>query len=170
MAHCRKGNQEGQCHSRNSDSGRPVYFLAECPYTTTLKSKGEEMITGHRKQNYVAELASATHSLIADLPPGLGGTDLGPDPHELLEAALAACTILTVQLYADRKMWKLESTDVKVSIDKEGAQSHLTREISFRGELSEEQVTRLLEIADKCPIHKLLTSDVSISTTLKAQA
>ena len=81
---------------------------------------------------------------------------------------MGACTVITVQMYADRHEWKLESTDVKISIDKEGPQSHLTREISFKGDLSPEQITRLLEIADKCPIHKLMTSDISISTVLAA--
>ena len=124
------------------------------------------MISGRRLQQYVAELHSATNSLLSDLPESLGGTGSGFDPHELFEAALAACTILTVQMYADRKQWPLESTDVKVHIETEGAQSRLVREISFRGPLDAEQVDRLVSIADKCPIHKLMTSDISISTVL----
>ena len=122
------------------------------------------MITGKRKENYVAEIISRSHSILADVPMQSGGTDLAPDPHELFEAALAACTIITVQMYAERKMWKLESTDVKVTVDQEGAESHITREISFRGELNDGQIARLLEIADKCPIYKLMTSRISIST------
>ena len=124
------------------------------------------MITGRRKENYVAEISNGNHQIIADISQKLGGTDLGFDPHDIFEAALAACTIITVQMYAERHQWQLESTDVKISIDKEGPQSHLNREISFRGDLSPEQITRLLEIADKCPIHKLMTSDISISTVL----
>lgn len=126
------------------------------------------MITGHRKEKYVAEITSQSHTIIADIAKNFGGTDLGPDPHELFQASLAACTIITVQMYADRHGWKLESTDVKVNIDKEGSQSHLVREIAFRGELTEEQITRLMEIANKCPIHKLMTSDISISTVFMA--
>jgi putative redox protein len=126
------------------------------------------MITGHRKERYVAELSSGMHTLVADISQKLGGTDVGPDPHELFEAALAACTIITVQMYADRKQWKLDSVDVKVTVDKEGAQSHLTREVSFRGELDAEQTERLLDIANKCPIHKLMSSEISISTVLVA--
>jgi putative redox protein len=126
------------------------------------------MITGRRREKYVAEITSGNHQIIADISQKLGGTDLGADPHEIFEAALGACTIITVQMYADRHEWKLESTDVKISIDKEGPQSHLVREIQFKGDLSQEQITRLLEIADKCPIHKLMTSDISISTVLVA--
>ncbi len=124
------------------------------------------MISGSRKQQYVAELHSATNELLADLPEQLGGTDLGFDPHELFEAAIVACTILTLQMYADRKQWPLESADVKVRIEKEGAQSQLIREIALRGPLDAQQVERLIDIADKCPIHKLMTGDVSISTVL----
>jgi putative redox protein len=122
------------------------------------------VVTGHRKENYVAEIHSGIHTLVADVPQKLGGTDLGPGPHDLLEAALTACTIITLQMYANRQKWNLESADVKVSIDKEGPESHLTREISLKGDLSPEQKARLLEIANKCPIHKLLTSKIEIST------
>ena len=128
------------------------------------------MITGKRKEKFVAEITSGSHTIIADVRANLGGTDTGPEPHEIFEASLAACTIITVQMYADRHAWKLDSTDVKVTLDKDGAQSHLTREIAFRGDLSVEQITRLLEIADKCPIHKLMTSAITITTVLAADS
>lgn len=124
------------------------------------------MITGKRKEKFVVELSTGNHTIIADVREKLGGTDAGPEPHEIFEASLAACTIITVQMYADRHAWKLDSTDVKVTLDKEGAQSHLTREIAFQGDLSAEQISRLLEIADKCPIHKLMTSETTITTVL----
>ena len=124
------------------------------------------MVTGHRKENYVVEITAGNHTLTADVLPKLRGTDLGPDPHEIFEASLAACTIITLQMYADRQQWKLESADVTIRIDQEGAQSHLTREIALRGDLTADQAARLLEIADKCPIHKLMTSDISITTVL----
>lgn len=124
------------------------------------------MVTASRINKYVTEVISGQHKMIADVSPKLGGTDLGPGPHEILEAALAACTIITVQMYADRKNWPLISTNVKVSIDREGPETHLTREISFSGELSSEQRDRLLVIANKCPIHKLLTSSITVTTNL----
>ena len=122
------------------------------------------MVTGKRRENLVAELKANTHTILADVAKKLGGTDLGPGPHEIFEASLAACTIITLQMYAQRHQWKLESTDVIVTIDKEGSESHLTREISLRGDLADEQKMKLLEIADKCPIHKLMTSHISITT------
>ena len=123
------------------------------------------MVTGRRKEKLTAEIKANAHVLLADVIEKLGGTDQWPGPHEIFEAALAACTIITVQMYADRHQWKLDSTDVKVTIDQEGAESHLTREISFKGDLTQEQQQRLLEIAGKCPIHKLMTSHISITTT-----
>lgn len=122
------------------------------------------MITAVHREKLVAEITAGTHKLLADVPVNLGGTGLGPGPHEILEASLAACTIITLQMYADRHQWNLTSTDVKVTIDKEGAESHLKREITLKGELTGEQKTRLMEIADKCPVHKLMTSQISIST------
>lgn len=123
------------------------------------------MVTGQRKELLVATMVAGNFSIISGVPEKLGGRDEGPNPHELLEAALAACTIITVQMYADRKGIPLESTDVKVNTVSEGAEkSVISREISFRGNLTTEQKTRLAEIADKCPIHKLLQSSVTIET------
>lgn len=125
------------------------------------------MITGSRKEPLVAEIVVRNHHLISGLVEKLGGQDEGPNPHELLEASLAACTILTAQLYANRKGMKLESTDVQVRITAEGKDSVISREVSFRGELSEAEKTRLLEIVNKCPIHNLLESNIKIETTVK---
>jgi len=122
------------------------------------------MVEGKKWGKQAAEIAIGEHKIIADTSKNLGGTDLGPNPHQILEAALSACTIITVQMYADRKAWALQSTQVKVSIDREGPESHITREISFTGDLSSEQRSRLLDIAEKCPVHKLLSSSISIST------
>ncbi|MGZ3721172.1 MAG: OsmC family protein, partial [Bdellovibrionota bacterium] len=115
------------------------------------------MITGKRGSGLSAALSDGRHSFLAGLETKLGGIDEAPGPHELLEAALTACTILTVQLYADRKQWKLEGTDVKVQIVQEGAGGNkLRREVTFRGELDADQRARLREIAEKCPIHLFL--------------
>jgi len=122
------------------------------------------MVKGHRKEKFQVALQTSSQTLISDVKENLGGTDLGPDPHELLEASLVACTVITVQMYADHKKWNLQSTEVQVKIDKEGADSHILREIRFTGDLTEEQRTRLMEIANKCPIHKLLTGKIEITT------
>lgn len=123
------------------------------------------MITATRKNDLVAEIKVRSHTFISGLVEKLGGHDEAPNPHELLEAALAACTILTAQMYANRRGYKLESTDVVVKIDSEGAETQISREVSFKGELSPEEKTKLFEIIEKCPIHNLLQSHVTISTT-----
>ena len=123
------------------------------------------MIEGNRAGELTAELHVRTHRLISGLSEKLGGHDEGPNPHELLEAALAACTILTVQLYANRKGIPLESTDAIVKILSEGPETVISRELSYHGNLTREQKDRLTEIAEKCPIHKLLESHVTIKTT-----
>lgn len=123
------------------------------------------MITGIRKDNLTAEISVRSHKIVSGLLENLGGQDEGPNPHELVEAALAACTILTAQMYANRKGIKLDSTDVVVKIVSEGADSVIEREVSFKGDLTEEERTRLGEIVEKCPIHKLLQSNIKINTT-----
>lgn len=125
------------------------------------------MIEGIRKQQLVAELQDGRHQILSDVLASLGGTDQGQNPHELLESALAACTIITVQMYADRHSWPLKNTRVKVVIDKEGAESHIQRQVHFEGELTAEQTARLLEIANKCPIHRLLSSHIQIDTKME---
>ncbi|MGZ3695116.1 MAG: OsmC family protein [Bdellovibrionota bacterium] len=122
------------------------------------------MVSGSRKSGLVAELRVPAHTFLSGLGENQGGHDEGPNPHELLEAALAACTILTAQLYADRKGWPLESTNVKVKILSEGAETLISQEISYTGNLSVEQRSRISEIVNKCPIHRLLESKVKIET------
>lgn len=125
------------------------------------------MITGNRKNILAAEIQVRNHTLISGVSAELGGKDEGPDPHELLQAALAGCTIITVQMYANRKQWPLESIDVKIKIlseNKEG--TVISRDVSFKGDLTQEQRDQLLVIANKCPIHRLLTGNVQIQTQM----
>lgn len=125
------------------------------------------MITGGRNGNLGAILKTKHFQITAGVPVELGGIDDGPSPHEILEAALAACTTITVQMYANRKEWPLKSTDVVVKITSETPTgTEITRDIRFVGELSEEQRQRLLEIANKCPIHRLLSGRIEIKTNL----
>lgn len=125
------------------------------------------MITGSLKNTLAAEIQVRNHSLVSGVSTALGGKDEGPDPHELLQAALAGCTIITVQMYANRKQWPLESTDVKINIVSENKEGTvISREISFKGNLTQEQRDQLLVIADKCPIHRLLTGTVQIQTQM----
>lgn len=99
-----------------------------------------------------------------DVTQKLGGKNLAPDPHQYLEASLAGCTAMTVEMYAKRKNMNLESVDVKIRIVEEGEINRIERDIKFIGELSEEERNSLLVIANKCPIHKFLTRGAEIST------
>ena len=129
---------------------------------------------GYLKQ----EIRAGRHLLIADEPLAAGGTDEGPGPYELLLAALGACTSMTLQIYARRKQWPLERVEVRLRHDrvygqdcedcvtKEGKITRIERYISLTGELSDEQKGRLLEIAQRCPIHRTLTSEISIKDYL----
>jgi putative redox protein len=109
---------------------------------------------------------------IADEPVELGGLDLGPTPHELVSAGLAACTSQTLRLYAKRKSWPLGPVEVAVEHSRDISQSPpdlFTRTITLRGVLDDEQRQHLLEIAERCPIHLMLTQGSRVTTGL-AQA
>lgn len=119
------------------------------------------MMTSHREGKISVSLTNGQHWIISDVAQSLGGEDAGLNPHELIEGALAACTSLTLELYAKRKNWEINDLSVEVKIVKEGADTLIERKINF-GNIPEEQKVRLLEIADKCPIHKLLISNIKI--------
>jgi putative redox protein len=104
------------------------------------------------------------HRLLTDLAPEFGGEDSGPEPHDLLAAALAACTTLTVNLYARRKGWPLDEVQVSVRHGQEGAAYGLHRSIHYVGPLDAAQQARLLEVANHCPVHKTLSGTIDITT------
>lgn len=104
--------------------------------------------------------------LFADVPEALGGEDAGPDPHELLDAALASCTALTVTLVARRKQMPLTDVQVEVSHHEADGLYHIDRKLELVGELTPEQREYLLGIANKCPVHRTLSGRFEIATTL----
>jgi len=106
------------------------------------------------------------HELVSDEPTANGGGDEGPSPHELLLAALGSCTSMTVRMYAERKGWALERVEVGVSGERENEVFHIRRRIRLEGKLSDEERQRLLEIANKCPVHRTLSGTVQIESTL----
>lgn len=121
------------------------------------------MISGQKTGEFAVTLTNGEHQIISDVAKSLGGTDEGLNPHELVEAALSACTLLTLHLYAKRKNWDVSNVKVEVKIIKEGADSVIERNLYF-GNMDEEQKTRLTQIANKCPIHNLLESNIKIET------
>ena len=104
--------------------------------------------------------------MIADEPKDMGGTDLGFSPDELMAASLAACTVITMRMYADRKKYNLDSIELKVSVewDKVAMRTIMTKKLKFNGTLSSWEIKRLRDIGDKCPIHKMLQHPIIIST------
>lgn len=129
---------------------------------------------------FVQDVRVGPHRLVADEPIALGGTHTGPSPYDLLLAALGACTSMTVAMYARRKGWQLEDVTVRLrhrkihAADcadcetKTGKLDHVEREITLHGALDDAQRARLLDIADKCPVHRTLTSEIRIETRLAA--
>ncbi|GAB3264702.1 OsmC family protein [Chitinimonas naiadis] len=114
--------------------------------------------------HFMTELAAGDANWLADADVSAGGAGTAPDPHQMLDAALAACTAITVRMYAERKGMALE--DVQVSIDhvEAGGVYRIDRKVTLVGELADADRARLLEIADKCPIHKALSGRFEIST------
>ncbi len=107
------------------------------------------------------------HVLTADESVASGGADAGPEPHEFVLAGLGACTSMTVKLYADRKGWPLRSVDVTVEGHHDDTRAFIiNRTIVLEGDLTDEQRKRLLEIANKCPVHRTLTGTIRIETAL----
>lgn len=106
------------------------------------------------------------HLIVSDGSLAENGEDIGPNPHALLDSALGACTALTLKLYAERKGWPLENADVRIRHEETPGHYRLRREIVLEGKLDAEQRARLLEIANKCPIHRVLTGEISIDTAL----
>lgn len=108
------------------------------------------------------------HSVFSDVARTLGGEASAPDPHDLFDASLAACKAITVMMYARRRKMALDSVDVVITRDDSNESRGLYRldvSLSFNGELDEAERTRLLEISDKCPIHKLMTqTDIKVDT------
>ncbi len=127
---------------------------------------------------FSAEIRAGEHGLIADEGEDVGGEDFGPSPYQYLSVALASCTVMTLQMYARRKKWPLENVLVHIDYDKRYVDDCadcsekprkidvFRKKIVLEGDLDEEQRERLLEIANRCPVHKTLHSDVKIESVL----
>jgi putative redox protein len=111
------------------------------------------------------DLEVAGHKLRADEEREKGGDDSGPAPHEFLLAALGSCTATTLRVYAERKGWPLRDVHVRLNAATTDSTFVISRDITLQGDLDAEQRQRLLEIADKCPVHKTLTGRIAINTT-----
>ncbi len=113
-------------------------------------------------ETFRVDLAARGHMLTTDEPVEAGGRNAGPTAVEMVAAALCACTATTLRMYAQRKGWDLQSVDVAVDLDWRGMTS--ARRIKLTGALDDEQRARLMQIADACPVHKLLSGQVTVRT------
>jgi len=139
-------------------------------------------VTTRTGEAYRTDIQAGRHSLVGDEPEEVGGDDSGPTPYDLLLSALGSCTGMTLRMYADRKEWPLEETIVRLSHEKihaedcesceteQGKIDHIEREIEVRGALTDAQRQRLLEIANKCPVHRTLHSEVDVQSSLRTPA
>jgi uncharacterized OsmC-like protein len=137
-----------------------------------------EVIVHGDATGFAQQILAGAHALTADEPVASGGGDIGPSPYELLLAALGACTSMTIGMYARRKAWPLESVTVRLRHSrihatdcadcetKEGMLDRIERDVQFIGALTTEQRDKLLEISNKCPVHRTLSSEIDIQTRL----
>jgi len=172
---------------------RGVHGAAPAPcYTAGRKHPGngvntmqdsDTLTAGHvrvteQNRHFAQRIETEKHSLTADEPPGAGGGDLGPNPYEYLLAALGACTSMTIRMYADRKGINLDGVEVTLAHrrihaedceeceTREGYVDRIDKRIRLSGGLSEAERRKLLEIADKCPVHRTLKNEILIKSSL----
>jgi putative redox protein len=114
---------------------------------------------------FAQDVEVAGHRIRADEEVEKGGENTGATPHELLLAALGSCTAMTLKAYAERKGWPLRQVRVVLNAANANGGYIINRQVTIEGELDVDQRQRLIEIADKCPVHKTLSGSITISTT-----
>lgn len=146
--------------------------------TPEQRAEGVVIVRGSAG-GFAQEVIAGSHRFASDEPVSAGGTDSGPTPYDLLLAALGSCTSMTIAMYARRKQWALERVTVRLRHSRlhaedcagcETREAKLTiieRDIALDGELDEDQRARLLAIANRCPVHQTLTSEIDIRTRLE---
>ena len=152
-------------------------YLDAQPEQAALDAEsGTVIVRETREGKFTQQIAAGRHALRADEPPSVGGFDSGPAPYDFLLAGLGACTSMTLRLYAERKKWPLKRATVTLKHDrihaddctdcetKQGMLDRIVRSVALEGDLDAEQRQKLLEIADKCPVHRTLTHEVVIET------
>lgn len=152
----------------------------DTPEIQTPKSDHPIVVQLKAEDGYTTQINSSKHGFTADEPVEIGGNDFGPTPYDLVTAGLGACTAMTLHMYARRKKWDLQDVKVHLEHGKKHADDcescenpkskidHFERVLEIKGNLNEEQRQRLMEIADRCPVHRTLEGEVRIHTSLKS--
>jgi uncharacterized OsmC-like protein/alpha/beta superfamily hydrolase len=156
------------------------YITRTTEPSKSAKTPSSQVLVQETKETpFSQKITMGDHTLIADEPSSYGGRDLGPNPYDLVLAGLGACTAMTIRWYADRKQYPLGTVSVKLNHEKihekdcENCEEHpekidrIERKIYLQGDLTKEQREKLLEIANKCPVHETLTSKIIIKTNLE---
>jgi putative redox protein len=148
------------------------------PDPDTLKTNHDVVASLDGENGFTTQMKLGDHYMTADEPENFGGNNFGPTPYQLVSAGLSACTVMTIQMYARRKGWKIRNIEVHTSYDKEHAVDceacdvdsakidTFHRAISIDSDLEDKQIARILQIADKCPVHKTLHSETQVVTRL----
>jgi putative redox protein len=148
------------------------------PESRAASPEGTVTVTETGTGTYTQQIIAGHHELVADEPRPIGD-DKGPTPYDLLLAALGSCTSMTVRMYADRKGWQLDRVQVTLRQNRIHAQdcadcetksgwvTHIDREIELIGDLEDDQRQQLMHIAERCPVHQTLTSEVDVTTSLR---
>lgn len=148
------------------------------PKIDTISTTHQAVASLDAEDGFTTQMTVGSHTMMADEPVSYGGNDFGPSPYEFVSAGLSACTAMTVQMYVKRKGWDLQNIEVHTShtkaakqIVENGEQKEIkvdtfNREIKLKGNLDDKQIQRVLQIADKCPVHKTLHSAIEVITTL----
>jgi len=152
-------------------------YLPDLPDLLPDEVTDDVVVTEAGTGSYAQQITAGRHVLTADEPTSIGGDDSGPNPYDLLLAALGACTSMTLRMYADRKGLPLRRTTVRLRHDHVHAQdcanveqdagtvSRIVRELDLEGPLTDEHRRRLVEIADRCPVHRTISSEIAFETT-----
>ncbi len=154
------------------------YLIIDSQQSEEPKTKHQVVASLDSEDGFSTQMKAGNHFMLADEPVDVGGNDFGPSPYELVSAGLSACTAMTVQMYAKRKGWQIDNIEVHTSYSRSHAVDckdceldtakidTFTREIKLTANLDEKQKQRVLQIADKCPVHKTLHSETQVVTKL----
>ena len=128
-------------------------------------------VRARRREGFAHEIEiEGGHTVLVDEPTAAGGTDTGPSPTRLLAASLAACTAITMEMYAERNDWRIDALEVEVEVEYEGATpDSFAVELHLPAELGEEQKERLVAVARRCPVHRVLAGETTVIVAARVE-